>query len=97
MPARESMAGTPAAAWPGGAVQGLAAAHVEPDLGAGGDVGPGQRGQAAFVLRRQLSCPVVAGEDVLDHEGVDVYQGGLRSTPIFRSARVQFGYGFGCQ
>ena len=53
------------------------AAHIQPDLTVGGDVGPEQRGQTAFALSCQPPRPCVAGKDVLDHKGVDAGQGGL--------------------
>jgi hypothetical protein len=41
-------------------------------------VRPEQRREAAAVGVSQLHCPVIVGEHVLDHEGVDVDQGGLQ-------------------
>ncbi|BFU46671.1 hypothetical protein KRMM14A1004_49080 [Krasilnikovia sp. MM14-A1004] len=39
---------------------------------------PEQRRQATPVSVGQLRGPFLVGEDVLDHEGVDVHQGGLQ-------------------
>jgi hypothetical protein len=43
-----------------------------------GDVGPEQRGQAAPVGVGEPGDPLAVDEDVLDHQGVDVDQGGLQ-------------------
>lgn len=52
--------------------------HVEPDLPVGQDVGPEQRCQPSLVGRCQDMRPGVVGEHVLEHQGVDVDQGGLQ-------------------
>jgi len=57
---------------------GEAGGHVEFDLVVGQDVLPEQRGESASVLRGEQLGPVVFGEDVLEHEGVHVDEGGLQ-------------------
>ncbi len=61
--------------WRGGG-EGEAPGHVELDFAVGQDVGPEQRGQGAEVFGGEDVGPFGFGEDVLDHQRVDVDERG---------------------
>src|SRR6266568_6377748 len=58
--------------------------HIQPDLPVGPHVLPEQRGQAPAVGLAELPGPGLGGEDVLEHEGVDVDEGGLQDAQAQR-------------
>ena len=57
--------------------EGEASGHVELDFAVGSDVRPEQWGESTEIFGGENAGPFGFGEDVLDHERVDVDQGGL--------------------
>src|SRR6266511_4155067 len=65
-----------------GGTQAEPACHVEADLAVGRHVRPEQRGEAATVLDAEYVLPGRIGQHVLEHQGVDVDQGGLQDPQV---------------
>ena len=57
--------------------EGEASGHVEPDFAVGSDVRPEQWGESTEIFGGEDAGRFGFGEDVLDHERVDVHQSGL--------------------
>jgi hypothetical protein len=57
--------------------EGEASGHVELDFAVGSDVRPEQWGESTEIFGGEDAGPFGFGEDVLDHERVDVHRSGL--------------------